>query len=201
MGTTHNDMDSKAAFFFEKASKWQKAYRQLRKIATGSGLAEELKWGCPCYTFEGKNIVLIHGFKEYCAFLFFKGALLKDPEGVLIRQSENVQLPRQVRFADAAQVRQMKLVLKALIKEAIEVEKAGIKVPLKGTSEYKVPEEFSRELRSNAALRKAFKALSPGRQRGYLLYFSQPRQSKTRIARIEKYLPHILHGRGLNDPA
>jgi uncharacterized protein YdeI (YjbR/CyaY-like superfamily) len=194
-----NNQNPKVAFFFEKPSKWQKEYQQMRAIALDCGLDEELKWGCPCYTFEKKNIVLIHGFKEYCAYLFFKGALLKDDAHILIRQTEQVQSPRQVRFTSVKEIVKLEKTLKAYIYEAIEVEKAGLKVKLKNTSEYDVPEEFQKKLNKNRALKTAFEALTPGRQRGYLFYFSQPKQSKTRVARVEKSIPDIMNGKGLND--
>jgi len=194
-----NNTNPKVDFYFNKAGKWQKEIEQLRKIILDCGLKEELKWGCPCYTFEKKNIVLIHVFKEYCAVLFFKGALLNDPENILIQQTENVQAARQARFTSLNQVVKSTSALKACIFEAIEVEKAGLKVPLKKTKEFDMPEEFEKELQQNPELKRAFKALTPGRQRGYLLYFSAPKQSKTRVSRIEKYTPVILDGRGLND--
>lgn len=192
-------MNPEVDWFFTKDSKWQKEYEALRTIVLNCGLAEQLKWGCPCYTFEDKNIVLIHGFKEYCALLFFKGALLKDIDDILIQQTKNVQSARQARFTSAREIVKIQKKLKAYIFEAIEVEKAGLKVPLKKTREFDMPEEFEKELRKNPELKTAFKALTPGRQRGYLLYFSTPKQSKTRVARIEKYTPVILDGRGLND--
>ena len=194
-----NTMNPKVDFYFEKDSKWQKEFEQLRKIILDCGLSEELKWGNPCYTFDGSNIVLIHGFKEYCALLFFKGALLKDTDHILIQQTKNVQGARQARFTSVAEITKNKKALKAYIYEATEVEKAGLKVPLKKTKEFNMPEEFKKELDENAELKKAFKALTPGRQRGYLLYFSAPKQSKTRVSRIEKYTPAILDGKGLND--
>jgi uncharacterized protein YdeI (YjbR/CyaY-like superfamily) len=192
-------MNPKVDWFFDKAANWQKEYEQLRIICLDCGLAEELKWGCPCYTFENRNIVLIHGFKEYCALLFFKGALLKDTDGILIQQTENVQSARQVRFINVREIVKLKKVLKTYIYQAIEVEKAGLKVPLKKTSEFKVPEEFQKKLKQMPALKKAFNELTPGRQRAYLFYFSQPKQSATRESRIEKSLQQILDGKGLND--
>ena len=189
----------KVDWFFTKAKQWQEEYESLRTICLGCGLTEELKWGCPCYTFEKRNIVLIHGFKEYCALLFFKGALLKDPKDVLIQQTENVQAARQIRFAGVREIVKLKPAIKAYIKEAIEVERAGVKVPLKKTKEFSVPEEFQNKLNKSSALKKAFNALTPGRQRGYLLYFSAPKQSKTRESRVEKSVPQILVGKGLND--
>src|SRR6185295_10557063 len=193
-----NSMNPKVDWFFKKA-KWQAEFEKLRTIVLECGLTEELKWGCPCYTFEKRNIVLMHGFKDYCALLFFKGALLKDPKGILIQQTENVQAARQIRFTSAREIVKLKAVLKAYIREAVEVEKAGFKVPLKKTKEFNIPEEFQNKLNKDAALKKAFKALTPGRQRAYLLYFSAPKQSRTRESRIEKSVPQILKGKGLND--
>ena len=192
-------MNPKVDFFFDKAQKWQKEYEKLRKVALDCGLAEELKWGCPCYTFNGSNIVLIHGFKEYCAYLFFKGALLNDPESILIQQTKNVQSARQIRFTSVKEIARSDKILKAYIYEAIEVERAGLRVKLKKTEDLTIPEEFQKKLDKKAALKKAFNALTPGRQRQYLFYFSQPKQSKTRESRIEKSIPQILDGRGLND--
>lgn len=192
-------MNPDVDFYFTKEKKWQEEIKKLRAIILDCHLNEELKWGCPCYTFEKKNIVLIHVFKEYCALLFFKGALLKDPHGILIQQTENVQAARQVRFTDAKQITKLKSILKEYVFEAVEVEEAGLKVPLKKTPEFKMPEEFQKLLDKKANLKKAFEALTPGRQRAYLLYFSSPKQSKTRESRIEKYAPLILDGKGLND--
>ena len=194
-----NKTNPKVDFFFNKAKKWQQEYEKLRTIVLDCGLTEELKWGCPCYTFEKRNIVLIHGFKEYCALLFFKGALLKDPQGILIQQTENVQSARQIRFTGVREITKMKPVLKAYIKEAVEVEKAGLKVNLKKTGEFDMPEEFRKKIAADSGLKTAFKSLTPGRQRAYLLYFSQPKQSKTRESRVEKSVPQILKGKGLND--
>jgi len=194
-----NSMNPKVDWFFDKDTKWKKEYEQLRTIVLNCGLDEELKWGCPCYTFEGSNIVLIHGFKEYCALLFFKGALLSDANNILIQQTENVQSARQIRFTNLKEIVKMEKILKAYIYEAIEVEKAGLQVKLKKTSDFKMPEEFQIKLNKNKALKKAFDALTPGRQRAYLFYFSQPKQSKTREARIEKYMQQILEGKGLDD--
>lgn len=194
-----NETNPKVDWFFDKDTKWQKEYEKLRTICLDCGLTEELKWGCPCYTFENSNIVLIHGFKEYCALLFFKGALLNDPEGILIQQTENVQSARQIRFTNFKEIVKQAQILKAYVYEAVEVERAGLKVKLKKTSDFKMPEEFEKRLAKNAALKKAFGALTPGRQRAYVFYFSQPKQSKTREARIEKYVPQILSGKGLND--
>ena len=192
-------MNPKVDFYFSKPGKWQKELEQLRKIVLNCGLNEELKWGCPCYTFEDSNIVLIHAFKEYCAYLFFKGALLNDAYGILIQQTKNVQAARQVRFSNVQEIVKLKPVLKSYIYEAIEVEKAGLKVKLKKTKEYVIPEEFQKKLNKNRALNTAFDKLTPGRQRAYILYFSAPKQSKTRESRVEKYLPQILIGKGLND--
>lgn len=192
-------MNPKVDFFFDKSSKWHKEYEQLRMIALECGLTEELKWGCPCYTFEKKNIVLIHGFKEYCALLFFKGALLNDTDHILIQQTENVQSARQIRFTNLQQILQMEPLIKAYVFEAIEVEKAGLKVTLKKTAEFNVSQEFQEKLDKMPSLKKAFHALTPGRQRAYLFYFSQPKQAKTRESRIEKYTNQILEGKGLDD--
>ncbi len=192
-------MNPKVDFYFSKAKNWQEQIKQMRMITLDCGLTEELKWGCPCYTFQKTNIVLIHVFKEYCAFLFFKGALLQDAKKILIQQTENVQAARQIRFTNEKEIVKKAAVLKAYIYEAIEVEKAGLKVALKKTKEYPVPEEFQKVLDKNPALKKAFLALTPGRQRAYLLHFSAPKQSKTRESRVEKCKPQILKGLGLND--
>ena len=192
-------MNPKVDCYFSKAKKWQKEYEKLRTIILDCGLTEELKWGCPCYTFQKRNIVLIHGFKEYCALLFFKGALLNDPNGILIQQTENVQAARQIRFTNVREIVKMEPILKAYIYEAIEVEKAGLKVNFKKTTEFKIPEEFQNKLDEIPALKTAFDALTPGRQRAYIFYFSQPKQSKTRESRVEKYMQQILNGKGLND--
>jgi len=196
---TKSRMNPKADFFFDKAKKWREEYEQLRTITLDCGLTEELKWGCPCYTFEKTNIVLIHGFKEYCALLFMKGALLKDVKGILVQQTENVQGARQIRFTSVKEIVNMKTIIKVYIKEAIEVEKAGLKVELKKTSEFKMPEEFQNVLDHMPELKTAFFNLTPGRQRGYLLHFSSPKQSKTREARIEKCVQQILNGKGIDD--
>ena len=192
-------MNPKVDWFFANDTQWQKEYEKLRKIILDCGLIEELKWGCPCYIFENTNIVLIHGFKEYCALLFFKGALLNDPNGILIQQTKNVQSARQIRFTNAREIVKMEKILKAYVYEAIEVERAGLKVKLKKTSEFKIPEEFQKRLDKSTALKKAFDALTPGRQRAYIFYFSQAKQSKTREARVEKYLKQILNGKGIDD--
>ena len=194
-----NSINPKVDFYFSKTNNWQNEIKKLRTIILDCNLAEELKWGCPCYTFEKSNIILIHVFKEYCALLFFKGTLLKDTKGILIQQTENVQSARQVRFTNIQQIVKLELILKAYIYEAVEVEEAGLKVELKKTTEYSIPEEFQKQLNKKPALKKAFDALTPGRQRGYMLYFSAPKQSKTRESRIEKCMPQILDGKGLND--
>jgi len=192
-------MNPKVDGFLRKTKKWRKEFEKLRTIVLDCDLNEELKWGNPCYSLEGKNIVLIHGFKEYCALLFFKGALLKDPEKILIIQTENVQASRQIRFTDFREIAAMESTLKAYIREAIEVEKVGLKVNFKKTSEFAVPEEFQMKLDEIPALKTAFAALTPGRQRGYLLHFSAPKQSKTRTSRVEKCTNQILKGKGLLD--
>ena len=192
-------MNPKVDIFISKAEKWRKEFEKLRKIVLNCGLTEELKWGQPCYTFQNSNIVLIHGFKEYCALLFFKGALLYDTDGILIRQTENVQAARQIRLKNVQEIVKIESVLKTYIYEAIEVEKAGLKVKLKKTSEFIIPEEFQNKLNEIPALKTAFDALTPGRKRAYLFYFAQPKQSKTRASRVEKYMQQILNGKGLND--
>ncbi|MEO8414049.1 MAG: YdeI family protein [Ginsengibacter sp.] len=192
-------MNPKVDWFFDKDTKWQKEYQKLRTIVLDCGLNEELKWGCPCYTFEKSNLVLVHGFKEYSALLFFKGALLQDAAGILIQQTKNVQSGRQVRFTSVREIVTMEPTIKSYIYEAIEVEKAGLKVKLKKTSDYKMPGEFKIKFYESPTLKKAFHALTPGRQRAYIFYFSQPKQSKTREARVEKYLQQILDGKGLDD--
>jgi uncharacterized protein YdeI (YjbR/CyaY-like superfamily) len=192
-------MTPKVDFFFTKAKPWLEEYKQLRTIVLDTGLTEELKWGQPCYTFEKKNVVLIHGFKEYCALLFFKGALLKDKKRILIQQTENVQGARQIRFTSVKEIVKMKADLKAYIYEAIEVEEAGLKVEFKKTNDFKIPEEFQTRLNKAPALKKAFYALTPGRQRAYLFYFASAKQSKTRESRIEKFMPQILDGKGMDD--
>ena len=185
--------------FLRNAKRWREEFQKLRMVCLECGLTEELKWGKPCYTCQNSDIVLIHGFKDYCALLFFKGALLKDAKGILVQQTENVQAARQVRFTNIREIVKMEPVLKAYIKEAIEVERAGLKVTYKKTSEFKVPEEFQNKLDQIPALKAAFDALTPGRQRGYLFYFSQAKQSKTRESRVEKCTRQILSGRGLDD--
>ena len=196
-------MNPKVDFYFTKAKKWQEELKALRPIILDCGLTEELKWGVPSYTFENDkssgNIVLIHVFKDYCAVLFFKGALLKDAKGILVQQTKNVQAARQIRFTDVQQIAEMETVLKAYIVEAIAVEKAGLKVSMKETAEFAMPEEFQQQLDASPALKTAFEALTPGRQRAYLLHFAAPKQVKTRVARVEKYMPQILDGKGLMD--
>jgi len=194
-----NGMNPKVDFFFNKAKKWQREFEKLRTIILDCQLTEELKWGVPCYTLQKSNIVLIHGFKEYCAILFVKGALLKNTKGILIQQTKNVQSARQIRFTNVREIVKLKSVLKAYINEAIAVEKAGLKVNFKKTSEFSIPKEFQNKLDENLALKEAFYALTPGRQRAYLFYFSQPKLSKTREARVEKSMDLILDGMGLND--
>lgn len=194
-----NKTNPKVDGLLRKAKKWQQEFRTLRRIVLDCQLTEDVKWGQPCYASEKGNIVLIHGFKEYCALLFFKGALLKDPKGILIQQTENVQSGRQIRFTSVPEIIAMEPILKAYIAEAIEVEKAGLKVRLKKTSDFKIPEEFQKRLKELPALQAAFTALTPGRQRGYLFYFSAAKQSKTRESRIEKCMPQILKGKGLDD--
>ncbi|TAL60171.1 MAG: hypothetical protein EPN85_07820 [Bacteroidetes bacterium] len=192
-------MNPKVDWYFAKAGKWQREIEKLRTIVLNCDLIEELKWGCPCYTYQKKNIVLIHMFKDYCALLFFKGALLKDTKRILVQQTENVQAARQVRFTSLKEIEKMERTLKTYIYEAIGVEESGLKLPMKKTGEFNMPEEFQNKLNKSPALKKAFYELTPGRQRGYLLYFSSAKQSKTREARIEKYMPHILDGKGLDD--
>jgi len=192
-------MNPKVDGFLSNAPKWQEEFEKLRMTLLGCGLIEELKWGKPCYTFQNSNIVIVQGFKEYCALLFVKGALLKDGKGILIQQTENTQAARQIRFTNVREIVEMEPVLKAYIHEAIEVEKAGLKVDLKKTLEFEIPEEFQNKLDEIPALKTAFEALTPGRQRAYLLHFSQPKQSKTRESRVEKCMPQILDGKGLHD--
>ena len=192
-------MNPKVDFYFNKANKWQEEIRKLRTIVLDCGLTEELKWGVPCYTFQDRNIVLIHVFKEYCALLFFKGVLLKDDEDILIQQTKNVQAARQIRFTNIREIVKRQPVLKAYIYEAIEVEKAGLNVVFKRTREYVLPEELVNKLKKNPALKTAFYALTPGRQKGYIFYFSAPKLSKTRESRVEKSMKQILSGKGLND--
>ena len=192
-------MNPEVDWFFEKDTQWQEEYLMLRKIILDCGLKEELKWGVPCYTLSGKNVVLMHGFKEYCALLFHKGALLKDTDRILVQQTENVQAARQIRFTGTEEIEELEAVLKAYIFEAIKVEKAGLKVELKKTRDFDSPEELQQVLEENPEFKTAFESLTPGRQRGYILYFAAPKQSKTRVSRIEKYWDQILKGKGLND--
>jgi uncharacterized protein YdeI (YjbR/CyaY-like superfamily) len=194
-----NSMNPKVDFYFGEGRKWHDELVKLRKIVLDCPLTEELKWGVPCYTFQKSNIVLIHVFKEYCAMLFVKGVLLKDPDGILIQQTENVQAARQVRFTNTQEIEAQEANLKAYIKEAIEVERSGLQVPYKKATEFAIADEFQARLEENPGLSDAFYALTPGRQRGYLLFFSAPKQSATRLARVEKYTKQILAGKGLND--
>ena len=192
-------MNPKVNFYFEKAGKWKAELEKLRNLVLETGLTEDLKWGCPCYTLGKSNVVLIHDFKEYCALLFFKGALLQNEDGLLIQQTENVQSARQMRFVNFQEVTDREAIIKSKIFEAIEVEKAGLKVELKKTKDFEVPEEFQAVLDENSEIKAAFEALTPGRQRAYLFHFGQAKQSKTREARIEKFIPKILEGKGLED--
>ncbi len=192
-------MNPKVNWFFEKDGQWKEAFAKLRELALDSGLTEELKWGHPCYTLKGKNVFLIHGFNDYCALLFHKGALLKDDHGILVQQTANVQSARQIRFASLKEIVKLSPVLRSYMQEAITVEKAGLKVALKETKEFDMPEEFRDKLKAMPALKKAFAALTPGRQRGYLLHFASAKQAKTREARIEKHIDRILEGKGIDD--
>ncbi len=192
-------MNLKVNWFFDKSTKWQEAYQELRELVLSFDLTEELKWGCPCYTLDKNHVVLIHGFKDYCALLFMKGAIMKDPKKVLVQQTENVQSARQIRFSKFDEIIKQKAVIKSYIKNAIEVEKSGVKVEMKKTAEFKMPEEFKTALNEMTALKSAFDKLTPGRQKGYLLYFSSAKQAKTRNERVEKYIPKILDGKGLDD--
>jgi uncharacterized protein YdeI (YjbR/CyaY-like superfamily) len=194
-----NKMNPKVDFYFSKAQKWQNELEKLRTIILDCQLTEELKWGVPCYSFQESNIVLVHVFKEYCAILFIKGALLHDANGILIQQTKNVQAGRQIRFTNVLEIVEMETILKAYINEAIEVEKAGLKVNFKKITELIFPEEFQNKLDENSALKTAFEALTPGRQRAYILYFSEPKQAKTRESRVEKCTQQILNGKGIND--
>ncbi|WP_419803054.1 YdeI/OmpD-associated family protein [Mucilaginibacter sp.] len=192
-------MNPKVDFYFTKAKKWQQELMQLRTIALNCGLTEELKWGVPCYTLAKSNIILIHAFKDYCAFLFFKGALLQDEHKILIRQTENVQAARQIRFTNLNEIIELEPVVKAYIFEAIEAERTGLKVEMKKTSEFVVAKEFQLKLNENNALKEAFEALTPGRQKAYYLYFAAAKQAKTRAARVEKCTALIFEGKGLDD--
>ncbi len=192
-------MNPKVDIYLSRAKKWQDEFEKLRMIILDCQLTEEFKWGVPCYTFQKRNIVLIHGFKEYCAILFFKGALLKDTFGILIQQTENVQASRQVRFTNIGEIVELKHILIGYINEAIEIEKAGLEVNFKKNTEFIIPEEFQNKFDKIPSLKTAFEALTPGRQRAYILYFSAPKQSKTRESRVEKCTQQILNGKGLND--
>jgi len=194
-----NEMNPKVGWYFEKEHAWKNEINRLRRVILDCHLVEELKWGCPCYTFNGKNIVLIHVFKDYCAVLFFKGVLIKDETGLLIQQTENVQAARQMRFTSLAEIDAKAAPLRDYIFEAVEIEEKGLKVPMKKTEAFAMPEEFKQRLAGDAGLKTAFESLSAGRQRAYLLHFSSARQAKTRLARIEKYLPKILSGKGMDD--
>ncbi|HEY7167769.1 MAG TPA: YdeI family protein [Candidatus Binatia bacterium] len=196
---TKSKTNPQVDWYFSKAKSWREESKKLRTIILDCGLTEELKWGKPCYKYQNSNIVLIHGFKDYCAVLFFKGALLKDPKAVLVQQTENVQAARQIRFTNLREIIKMEPILKAYIKEAIKIEKAGLEVTYKKTSEFRIPEEFQSKLDEISALKTAFSALTPGRQRGYILYFSAAKQSKTREARVAKCMPQLLKGKGLDD--
>ena len=192
-------MNPEVDWFFNKPGKWQEAYQELREIVLDCGLTEELKWGCPCYTNQKNNIVLIHGFNDYCALLFMQGALLKDPKKILVQQTKNVQSARQIRFSTVDEILKNKSTIKAYIKEAIKNDKAGLKVEMKTTTEFEMADEFKTALKEMPELKTAFYKLTPGRQRGYLLYFSSAKQSKTRMERVEKYIPKILDNKGLDD--
>ncbi|NEW09363.1 hypothetical protein GK047_25805 [Paenibacillus sp. SYP-B3998] len=196
---TNSKMNPKVDAFLSRATQWYEEYEKLRNIVLDCELTEEFKWMHPCYTFQNKNIVLIHGFKEYCALLFHKGALLQDANGILIQQTENVQAARQIRFTDVQEIVEMETIVKAYIYEAIEVEKVGLEVNFKKNTEFNIPEEFQNKFDEMPALKTAFEALTPGRQRAYILYFSEPKQSKTRESRVEKCMQQILGGKGLND--
>jgi uncharacterized protein YdeI (YjbR/CyaY-like superfamily) len=196
---TTNRLNPKVDGFLRKAKSWKEEFEELRKIVLDCQLTEDFKWMHPCYTFQDKNIVLIHGFKEYCALLFHKGALLKDPHGILIQQTENVQAARQIRFTSVQEIEEMQLIVKAYIDEAIEVEKAGLQIEYKKHEEYAIPEELQNKFVEIPDLKTAFEALTPGRQRAYIFHFSEPTQAKTRESRVEKYLPQILAGKGLKD--
>jgi uncharacterized protein YdeI (YjbR/CyaY-like superfamily) len=194
-----NNKNPKVDAYLSRAKTWRKEIEKLRKVVLDCGLTEELKWGVPCYTFEESNVVLIHVFKEYCALLFFKGALLQDAEGILIQQTKNTQAARQLRFTGVGEIAGIAATVKAYVREAIGLEKAGLKVDFKKTEEFAVPEEFQNKLVASPALKAAFEALTPGRQRAYLLHFSSAKQSKTRESRIAKCMPQILDGKGLDD--
>ncbi|MHB1484241.1 MAG: YdeI/OmpD-associated family protein [Saccharofermentanales bacterium] len=196
---TDNKMNPMVDEFIKRDPKWQAEFAKLRMIILDSELTEDFKWGVPCYTFQSNNVLLIHGFKEYCAILFVKGVLLRDADGILIQQTANVQAARQIRFKNLQEIAAMESILKDYIKEAIEIEKSGVEVNFKKSTEFAIPEEFQNKLDENTSLKTAFEALTPGRQKSYLLYFSAPKQAKTREARVEKYIPQILGGKGLDD--
>ncbi|WP_099158237.1 DUF1801 domain-containing protein [Virgibacillus ndiopensis] len=196
---TNRKMNPKVDEFLSKAKTWNEEFEKLRNIVLDCELIEEFKWMHPCYTFEKKNIVLIHGFKEYCALLFHKGALLKDSHGILIQQTENVQAARQIRFTNIQEIVEMENILKAYIKEAIKVEKAGLKVNIKKNREFTIPEELQKRFEETPAFKTAFEALTPGRQREYILYFSKAKKATTRESRVEKYMQRIFSGKGLKD--
>ena len=185
--------------FIKNTEQWQEEFKTLRAILLGCNLAEDLKWGKPCYTFENNNVVLMHGFKEYCALLFIKGALMHDPQGILVQQTKNVQAGRQIRFTSVQEIAAMQSVLEDYVRKAIEVEKSGLEVEFKKSAEYAIPVEFQNKLNEIPELKTAFETLTPGRQRGYLLYLSEPKQAKTRESRVEKCMPQILSGKGLNE--
>jgi len=192
-------MDKRVNVFLKRAKQWKEEFHLVREIVMECDLEEDYKWMHPCYTYKGKNIVLIHGFKEYCALLFHKGALLKDPKGILIQQTQNVQSARQIRFTNTEQIIKLKSVIKQYIKQAVEIEKSGKKIEMKKVADYPIPKEFQQVLNDDKELNKAFYALTPGRQKGYLFYLNQAKQSKTRQARIEKYYQKILDGKGIDD--
>jgi len=196
---TNSKTNAKVDGFLRKVKQWQEEYETLRKVVLDCELTEDFKWMHPCYTFENKNIVLIHGFKEYIALLFHKGVLLKDTQGILIQQTENVQAARQIRFTNVQEILEKESIIKDYIYEAIEIEKAGLEVEFKKNTDYIIPDEFQNKLDEMPALKTAFEALTPGRQRAYLYHFSEPKQSKTRVSRVEKWMPQILDGKGLND--
>ncbi|QDP38955.1 YdeI/OmpD-associated family protein [Radiobacillus deserti] len=196
---TNSELNPKVEEFLAKAKKWKEEFVKLRSIVLDCGVTEDFKWKHPCYTYDGKSVVLIHGFKDYCALLFHKGALLQDAHGILIQQTENVQAARQIRFTNLQQIEEIEDMLKSYILQAVEVEKAGLEVELKPHSDYPIPEELEQKFDELPALKTAFEALTPGRQRAYILYFSKAKQSKTRVTRIEKYVEKIIDGKGLND--
>ena len=199
MSLNMNTPNPKVNWFFEKDGQWKASFAMLRELALDTGLTEELKWGHPCYTLKGKNVFLMHGFNDYCALLFHKGALLKDDHGILVQQTANVQSARQIRFGSLKQIKEMAPVIRSFMEQAIVAEKEGMKVPLKSTQEFAMPEEFAAKLKAMPALKKAFQALTPGRRRGYLLHFAGAKQSKTREERLEMYVGTILTGKGLDD--